>query len=146
MRTGTTPALLLGVLIVTVAGFTSGCSSDPPPDPNAPVVLVSPGGDSTSGAAAEVKGAISLDGDRCLRVDGHLVIWPDGTRWDSEADALRLTSGDLAQIGASVSGGGLYVTGPPAQASLAKGQPADRCTWTGEVAIFNPSSTVELAE
>jgi hypothetical protein len=136
----------LAVLLAGSLAFAVGCSSEPPVDPDAPVVLVSPAGDSTSCAAAEVRGVLSVDSDRCLRLDGYLVIWPDGTRWDSTANALRLTSGDLARIGTAVSGGGGYATGSVGQGSLAEGQPAERCTWDGEIAIFNRSSEVELAE
>jgi hypothetical protein len=134
--------LILLVVGLVAAGLTGCGSSAPPIDPNAPVVLVSAPGDSTSGAAAQIMGPLTLDQDRCAGVDGHLAIWPDGTAWDSEADALKLPDGSRVRVGDVVSGGGGYEAGTSAQRALADTAQRDQCSWDGETAIFNPSSDV----
>ena len=129
---------------MVLAGM-SGCSGAPPPvDPNAPTVLVSGSGDG-SGAAALITGPITVDDRRCLGVGEYLVIWPEGTAWDTEADGLRLPNGDVRRVGEAVTGGGYYVTGTSAQSSLADIAQRDQCSWEGETAIFNPGSEVDAA-
>jgi hypothetical protein len=86
-----------------------------------------------------------VDDSRCVGVGEYLVIWPEGTSWDTGADALRLPNGDLRKVGEAVTGGGYYVTGSSAQSSLADIEQRARCAWDGETAIFNPGSEVETA-
>jgi hypothetical protein len=131
------------LVALTLVGL-SGCSSAPPADPNAPTVLVSGSGDG-SGADALIAGPLTVDPRRCVGVGDYLVIWPEGTAWDTEADGLRLPNGDLRKVGEAVTGGGYYVAGTSAQSSLADMQQRERCAWEGETAIFNPGSEVEAA-
>jgi hypothetical protein len=131
------------VVALVLVGL-SGCSSAPPVDPNAPTVLVSGSGDG-SGAAALIAGPITVDDRRCVGVGEYLVIWPEGTAWDTETDGLRLPNGDVRKVGETVSGGGYYVTGTSAQSSLADIAQRNLCSWEGETAIFNPGSQVESA-
>ena len=133
------------VLVALALAGLSGCSTAPAPvDPNAPTVLLSGSGDG-SGADAQITGPVTVDDRRCVGVGEYLVIWPQGTSWDTGADALRLPNGDLRKIGEAVTGGGYYVTGTSAQSSLEDIEQRDRCAWDGETAIFNPGSDVATA-
>jgi hypothetical protein len=130
------------VLVALALTGLSGCSTAPAPiDPDAPTVLVSGSGDG-SGADALITGSVTVDDRRCVGVGDYLVIWPEGTSWDSRADALRLPNGDLRKVGDAVTGAGYYVTGMSAQSSLADVGQRDRCAWDGETAVFNPGSDV----
>ena len=84
-----------------------------------------------------------MDYRRCVGVSGFLVIWPEGTTWDSQADALRLPNGELRKVGEEVSGGGGYFTGTGPQSVLADSSQRDRCAWVGETAIFNLGSDID---
>lgn len=129
---------LAGLVLVGLPG----CSSAPAPvDPTAPTVLLSGWGDG-SGADAQITGPVTLDEKRCVGIDGHLVIWPQGTSWDSGADALTLPNGNLRRVGDAVSGGGYFIQGTSAQSSLADIEQRTLCAWDGETAIFNPGSDV----
>jgi hypothetical protein len=55
--------------------------------------------------AALIRGPVRLTGD-CLFIGNDPVIWPTGTTWDDEADAVVLNDGTVVAVGATVSGGG----------------------------------------
>lgn len=58
-----------------------------------------------SGMEAIVGGVLEYDGE-CVLLSGDPVVWPDGTEWDADEEAVRLDDGTLVQVGDSVSGGG----------------------------------------
>ncbi len=97
--------------------------------------------------AAEVSGRVTMTGD-CLVLGTTPVVWPEGTTWDRRTGAVRLPSGELAQLGAEVTGGGGYYTDLDAVADLYGpliAEAARPCLGkTREVAVFNPGSQVLL--
>lgn len=61
---------------------------------------------------AEIRGTLVLEGD-CLLVDSPWdtrfpVVWPAGTTWDAEGEAVVLHSGERFEIGSEIRGGGGY--------------------------------------
>lgn len=104
---------------------------------------------SEEGSAAEVRGTLELDGD-CLYVfleevdERYPVVWPAGTTWDAEEEAVVSPSGVRMAVGTDVSGGGGYhpvddverLVGPDAEALAA------RCVDNtyGEIALVNNSA------
>lgn len=58
----------------------------------------------SGGLDAVVAGVLAWDGE-CLLLSGSPVVWPHGTRWDSDRQVLRFEGGE-ARIGDHVSGGG----------------------------------------
>jgi hypothetical protein len=106
--------------------------------------------DSGEGLAAEVRGVLELDG-ACVYValdevgERCPILWPAGTRWDEQNQAVISATGDPMAIGDEVYGGGGYlcvadvarVAGPQAS-SLA----ADCVDNTyGEIAIVTHSDS-----
>jgi hypothetical protein len=49
-----------------------------------------------------VSGSLSYESG-CMRVGGHLVVWPSGTAWDESAARLTFESGSEATIGDQIS-------------------------------------------
>ncbi|PZF81684.1 hypothetical protein [Jiangella anatolica] len=114
-------------------------------------VLTSGPADGDEGHDALVFGTVALDGD-CLLLENeggrHLVIWPHGTGWQADPPAVVLSGGDIVEIGGSVTGGGGYSTGVadgfPSGFGDAVDDALSACEGlAGEVAVFNPGSTVE---
>lgn len=106
--------------------------------------------DSEEGLAAEVRGVLELEG-ACLYVardeigERYPILWPAGTRWDEQNEAVISPVGESMAIGDEVYGGGGYfyvddvegIAGPQAS-SLA----ADCVDNThGEVAVVNNYDT-----
>lgn len=83
---------------------------------------------------------------RCLLVGDHPVIWPHGTAWDQDRQAVLLPDGDVASLGDEVSGGGGYPYLTDLSPELAE-QVAD-CPLNeyGEIAMFNANEAVEVAD
>ena len=62
--------------------------------------------------AAEIQGTLVLEGD-CLLVDSpwgerYPIVWPAGTTWDAEDEAVVLHSGERLAVGSDIQGGGGY--------------------------------------
>ncbi len=99
-------------------------------------------------------GAVVFDeATNCLHLElegiRYPVVWPAGTRWQDGPPAVVLPSGDRAEPGASVEGGGGYY--PVGQVFKVAGEAvateAERCLGdTDEVAFFNLGSRVDLVE
>ncbi len=63
-------------------------------------------------ALAVVGGELDLNGS-CLTLGGTIpIVWPAGTRWDPDIQAVISSTGETMSIGSEVKGGGGYV---PAQ-------------------------------
>ena len=71
--------------------------------------------DDDEGMAAEVRGVLQLEGS-CLYVfldevgERYPVLWPAGTHWDGENNAVVPPAGAPMPIGSEVYGGGGYLT------------------------------------
>jgi hypothetical protein len=101
---------------------------------------------SGDGMDALVSGVLVVEAD-CLRIarngegDGYPVLWPMGTTWDDDAQAVVTPAGETLSVGDEVAGGGGYlnlgyierVAGAEA-AALAR-----KCLndMTGQIAVFN---------
>lgn len=137
--------------VAMLAVIVTGCASTGADD--GPVLtsrseLFGPSG----GMTAEVTGVLVYDeSSNCLLMEledvRYPLIWPAGTRWQEDPPAVVLDSGQKAEPGMTVYGGGGYLqpedieewTGPAVAAA------ADRCTGpTGEIAFFNIESEVEV--
>lgn len=120
---------------------------------NGPVLASpSPPPGELEGMAAEVRGELDYDdSSNCLRLElegvRYPVVWPAGTRWQEDPPAVVLADGRTAPPGATVLGGGGYlsrdhvaeVAGDEVAAA------AQRCAGpTAEIAFFNPGSEVEV--
>ena len=118
-------------------------------------VLVSPlpGTDELGGMAAEVRGTLVFDADTgclLLELEGvrYPLVWPAGTSWNADPPGVRLDTGEMVEPGMTVHGGGGYLQrgGIEHMAGAAVADAAADCAGpTGEIAIFNPGSTVTTA-
>ncbi|MDH3193867.1 MAG: hypothetical protein OEM40_06055 [Acidimicrobiia bacterium] len=69
---------------------------------------------SQEGMAAEVRGVLELDGE-CLYValdevgERYPIVWPAGTRWDADNQAVVTSRGESMAIGNKIYGGGGYL-------------------------------------
>ncbi|GIG29862.1 hypothetical protein [Cellulomonas marina] len=135
----TVPAAVLAVAAAAaVAGCTGGTTAWAVDGP-----LVVSAGSSEDGMTAIVSGTVAYDGT-CLTLDGYPVVWPEGTRWDADAEAVVLSGGARAAVGDAVEGGGGYlqvVSMLPEGTDPAAGRLLQECgRSTGEVAFFNLGS------
>ena len=109
------------------------------------------------GEDALIEGVLMLDGD-CLYIDSpdvpgarYPAVWPHGTKWQEEPTGIILPGGEIALLGAWVSGGGGYHKDRRRIESVADSTGAElvlRCALGPhrEVAIFNRGSGVETAD
>ena len=63
-------------------------------------------------AMAVLGGTLTFE-DGCVLLDGHGVVWPNGTEWDSEHSEVVLSSGEHVAMGDSVGGGGSAASDVP---------------------------------
>ena len=133
---------LRGAIVILVL-LATGCSSN---DGNVDGPLLTSAGGSGDGMGAVVAGPLGFQ-DGCLLLGEMPVVWPDSTRWDTDEQALTLPSGDVARVGVNLTGGGGYMQ-LAAIADLFGKKVADAarpCLGpTGEVAVFNRGSDVEI--
>ena len=134
--------LVLGAILAATASCSWG------PDGRVDGPLLTSVGSADDGMAADVQGQLELRDD-CLLLGGMPVVWPEGTRWNADRHSVRLPNGDEAPVGASVTGGGGYLS-PSAVRGWIGDEVADAAEpclgGTGEIAVFNLSGEVELAE
>ena len=130
--------------IFAVVLLSVGCSSGPDGRVEGP--LLTSTGSANGGMAAIVAGPFTFR-NGCLLLSGKPVVWPESTTWDAEREVLTLPNGDAASVGESLTGGGGFLD-LSAVADQFGGNLADaakRCLGsTGEVAVFNPGSDVEI--
>lgn len=82
----------------------------------------------------------------CLLVGEYPVVWPYGTTWDAEAEAVRLSDGQVVALGNRVSGGGGYPHLPDLEAEFA--EPLTDCPTNQfkEVAMFNAGDQITVTK
>jgi hypothetical protein len=109
-----------------------------------PVVAHPDRGDG-SGTDALIEGAVTLSGG-CLLVGEFPVVWPYGTTWDAQAQAVRLSDGQVVALGDRVSGGGGYPYLSDLGTELA--EPLADCPTNkyGEVAMFNAGEQITVSK
>lgn len=80
----------------------------------------------------------------CLLVGEFPVVWPHGTTWDGDAQAVRLPDGQVVALGDRVSGGGGYPYLSDLEPEFA--EPLADCPTNdyGEVAMFNAGGQVTV--
>ena len=136
-------------LVVAIASCGEPSSSTGSSAVDGPVIRYPEAEPGVDGADAEVRGRLDLDGD-CLYVaaldevgERYPVVWPAGTAWDAEAQAVVGPSDERMPVGSEVHGGGGFfyledverLLGAEAEAL------AGRCVdnTDGEIAIVNNS-------
>ena len=146
-RGPSTPCVLAAVMAVGLA--MSSCSATDEAGVDGLVMrhIDAPSGD---GEAAEVRGLIEISGD-CLYVsleeigERYPVVWPRGTSWDAENQAVVLVSGESIAAGDAVYGGGGYrdVNDVGQWAGSEAAALAKRCVDNayGEVAVVNNTAS-----
>lgn len=74
------------------------------------------------------------------------VVWPYGTTWDEDAQAVRLSDGRVVALGDRVSGGGGYPYLSDLRSEFAK--PLADCPTNeyGEVAMFNAGERITVTK
>lgn len=142
LRLAAAPVLLLA--LVAACGDDDSADADSSSNGNGPVVAHPAKGDG-SGMEALIEGPLTLT-NGCLLVGEFPVVWPYGTTWDAETEAVRLSDGQVAALGDRVSGGGGY----PYLSDLGTefAEPLADCPTNEyeEVAMFNAQEQVTVAE
>ena len=133
--------LLVLALVAACADDGSG-DVDSRSNGSGPVVAHPDKGDG-SGTDALIEGPLTLSSG-CLLVGEFPVVWPYGTTWDAEAQAVRLSDGQVVALGDQVSGGGGY----PYLSGLGTefAEPLADCPTNkyGEVAMFNAGEQITV--
>jgi hypothetical protein len=99
-------ANLLFLALVAACGDDDSADVDSSSNGNGSVVAHPVEGDG-SGVTALIEGPLTMSSG-CLLVGEFPVVWPYGTTWDAEAQAVRLSDGQVVALGDRVSGGGGY--------------------------------------
>jgi hypothetical protein len=104
----------------------------------------------TAGMDARVGGTLEYDGE-CLLLGENPVVWPDGTAWDEEEQAVRLDDGSLVHVGDQVfGGGGMAQEGPdrsPTWPTTPTGRELAGCLGEeGGLNVFNPDAELEVEQ
>ncbi len=121
-----------------------GADVDSSSNGNSPVVAHLAKGDG-SVSDALIGGALTMSGG-CLLVGGVPVVWPYGTTWDAETEAVRLSEDQIVALGDRVSGGGGYPYLSDLGAEFA--EPLEDCPtneWE-EVAMFNAQEQITITK
>jgi hypothetical protein len=105
-----------------------------------------PGG----GADAIVSGVVEIDQETgCVWLSDTTggrapVVWPLGTRVESEQTGIRLRDGEVLRPGDQVEGGGGYVDANAATSGSGLEPFPDDCVQVGEAAVFNADSSITV--
>ena len=137
----------LAAASLLVLAFVAACAEgdvDSGSNGSGPVVAHPDRGDG-SGTDALIEGPLTLSGG-CLLVGEFPVVWPYGTTWDSQAQAVRLSDGQVVALGDRVSGGGGYPYLSDLGTELA--EPLALCPTNkyGEVAVFNAGEQITVTK
>ncbi|MQW78186.1 hypothetical protein GHK92_20165 [Nocardioides sp. dk4132] len=137
-------ANLLLLALVVACGEDDSADADPSSSGNGPVVAHRAEGDG-SGDGALIEGSLAMSGG-CLLVGDLPVVWPYGTTWDAEAQAVRLSDGQVVASRGRVSGGGGYHYLGDLAAEFA--EPLADCPTNKyeEVAMFNAGEQITVTE
>ena len=137
-------ASLLVLALVAVCDGDGRGDVDSGSNGSGPVVAHPDRGDG-SGTDALIEGPLTLSGG-CLLVGEFPVVWPYGTTWDAQAQAVRLSDGQVVALGDRVSGGGGYPSLSALAAAFADplaGCPLNRYQ---EVAMFNAGERITVSK
>ena len=136
-------SLLVLALVAACADDGSG-DVDSGSNGSGPVVAHPDRGDG-SGTDALIEGPVTLSGG-CLLVGDFPVVWPYGTTWDAQAQAVLLSDGQVVALGDRVSGGGGYPYLSDLGTDLA--EPLADCPSNkyGEVAMFNAGEQITVTK
>lgn len=136
-------SLLVLALVAACADDGSG-DVDSGSNGSGPVVAHPDRGDG-SGTDALIEGPLTLSGG-CLLVGEFPVVWPYGTTWDAQAQAVRLSDGQVVALGDRVSGGGGYPNLSDLGTEFA--EPLADCPTNkyGEVAMFNAGEQITVTK
>lgn len=125
-------------------------SSSPASAVDGPVMHWPDSAGSGDGMDAVVSGVLELEGE-CLYVardelaERYPVLWPSGTRWDADAQAVVTASGEMLVAGDEVdcSGGCLYIGDIERLAGADAVELAQRCldNTYGEIAVVKNSDS-----
>jgi hypothetical protein len=102
-----TPGVLPGVVLALAATACGSARSDERDVASGPLPVITPDTQWDGGPTAEVEGPLALR-DGCLLLDGRIVFWPHGTRWDAARRAVVLQSAGPVAVGEDFDGGGGY--------------------------------------
>ncbi|WP_243056261.1 hypothetical protein [Nocardioides sp. SR21] len=137
-------AILLFVTLVAACGDDESAGVDSGSNGNGPVVAHPDEGNGDA-MQALIEGTLTLS-KGCLLVGEYPVIWPHGTTWDAESQAVELSDGQVIAGGDRVRGGGGYPYLSDLHAHFA--EPLADCPtnkW-GEIAVFNADEQVTVIE
>ncbi|GAA5144230.1 hypothetical protein GCM10023340_11610 [Nocardioides marinquilinus] len=131
-RIGVLRRLAVGIAVAGVSALVpvAGCgeqSSGGPPERQAPNPVIAGDGRAVDYPNALLPGVLTLQ-DGCLALDGHATLWPTGSVWDDDDQAVVLPDGARAAVGEDPGLGGGIV--PPSIASNYSGtarEPVLRC-------------------
>lgn len=136
-------SLLVLALVAACADDGSG-DVDSGSNGSGPVVAHPDRGDG-SGTDALIEGPLTLSGG-CLLVGDFPVVWPYGTTWDAQAQAVRLSDGQVVALGDRVSGGGGYPYLSDLGTEFAEPLAACPANKYGEVAMFNAGEQITVTK
>ena len=131
------------ILVVAIGGLVLDLGSEPSAGDELIRVHTGPG---TGGMDAIVTGVVEIDlelGCVWLSDPGgarYPVVWPSGTRASLDPFELTFANGLTARAGDRVTGGGGYVNA----ASAVSDPFPDACLQTGDAAVFNAGSDIEV--
>jgi len=94
------------IATLLVVPVMAGCGDDDTaPAASGPLPVITPAGQWNSRPEAQVRGPLTLRED-CLLLDGQIVFWLHGTRWDDAEQAVIFEEGDPVRVGEDFDGGG----------------------------------------
>jgi hypothetical protein len=138
------------LVVAVIAGALAACGSSSSAV-DGPVMRYPDSFGSGDGMDALVSGVLVLDGD-CLYVvrngvgRGYPVLWPLGTTWNDDAQAVVTPAGEVLSVGDEVAGGGGGYLNVGYIERVAGDEAADlarECVddTTGQIAVFNNSDS-----
>ena len=141
---GLTAASLLLLALAAACGSNDNAGAVSGSNGTGPVVAHPVKGDG-SGNDALIEGPLTMSGG-CLLVSDFPVVWPHGTTWDADAQAVQLSDGQVVALGDRVSGGGGYPYLTDLGAEFA--EPLADCPMNeyGEVAMFNAGERITVTK
>ena len=131
------------VALVAACGDDASADVDPSSDGNGPVVAHPTEGNG-SGFEALIEGTLTMSSG-CLLVGEFLVVWPYGTTWDAETEAVRLSDGQSVALGDRVSDGGGYSNLADLGAQFDESLADCRAVEHQEVAMFSGGEQITVS-